>query len=144
MEAKKPLVPVGLPISAAVLFVVGLIAEPIRRAVLSEEQMTELIFLQAVPFIAIFIGIILVYISIIWAAASLLNYKVNHRLYKVVEAVLVGGIVLGVIGMFQPAFFILYRIGFHALLFSTIGFIFWSHIIPGAMSTGEVSTAEAE
>lgn len=144
MDNKKPLVPIGLPISAVILFIVGAVAEPLRQALLSEEQLNELIFLQAIPFISIFIGIILIYISIIWISASLLNYKVNYRLYKTIEAILVGGIVLGVIGMFQPAVFVLYRIGFHMLLFCTIGFILWSHIIPGSILSSEVSATEAE
>ena len=43
---------------------------------------------------------------------------------------LIAGIVLGIIGMFQPWFFPAFRYGFYLLLASTIGYIAWSHISP--------------
>ena len=127
---KKPLVPIGLPISAVILFVLGAVSNPLRQALLSEEQLQTLIFLQAVPFIMIFIGIIITYITIIWIVASLMNGKVPYQIHRTIESIFVAGIVLGVLGMFQPFVFVLYKVGFHLLLFATIGFIFWSHILP--------------
>ena len=40
----------------------------------------------------------------------------------------IGGIVLGIIMMFQPWVFVLFRYGFYLLLFSTLAFIVWSHV----------------
>jgi len=142
---KKPLVPPGLPIAAVILFVLGAAANPARRALLSEEKLQELIFLQALPFIMIFIGIILTYISIIWVVASLINGKVPYRTHRTIESIFVAGIVLGVLGMFQPFVFVLYRVGFHMLLFATLGFIFWSHVIPATkQSEAELDTVSVE
>jgi hypothetical protein len=61
--------------------------------------------------------------------------------------VLIGGIVLGVIGMFQPWLFAAYRFGFILLLVSTLGFILWSHIVPRDESreeVGPVAVSEVE
>ena len=43
---------------------------------------------------------------------------------------LIGGIILGIIGMFQPWIFEAFRYGFYLLLASTIGYIAWSHVSP--------------
>jgi hypothetical protein len=59
-----------------------------------------------------------------------LNNNISENVYRPVERLLIAGIVLGVIGMFQPFAVILYTIGFIVLLVSTLSFIFWSHIVP--------------
>jgi hypothetical protein len=46
--------------------------------------------------------------------------------------VLIALILLGIVGMFQPVEIALYRYGFLLLLFSTIGFIVFSHMSPKA------------
>jgi hypothetical protein len=46
------------------------------------------------------------------------------------ERVIIGGIVLGVVCMFQPWVFVGYKYGFLLVLFSTLAFIVWSHVTP--------------
>jgi hypothetical protein len=60
----------------------------------------------------------------------LLNGNISKRLFLFIERVLIAGIVLGIFGMFQPWLIIFYKVGFLVLLFSTLGFIWWSHIKP--------------
>ena len=47
-------------------------------------------------------------------------------------ALLIGGIVVGIVGMFQPFVQVFYTLGFVVLLISLLCFIAWSHIIPRA------------
>ena len=56
----------------------------------------------------------------------------SKKTYSLVERVLIALILLGIVGMFQPIGVDLYRYGFLLLLFSTIGFIVFSHISPKA------------
>jgi hypothetical protein len=56
----------------------------------------------------------------------------SKRTYTRVERVLIGLILLGMLGMFQPLGIALYRYGFLLLLFSTLGFIVFSHLSPRA------------
>jgi len=54
----------------------------------------------------------------------------SKKTYSLVERVLIGLILLGIVGMFQPIAIDLYRYGFLLLLFSTLGFIVFSHMSP--------------
>ncbi|HEC23006.1 MAG TPA: hypothetical protein ENI95_08825 [Chloroflexi bacterium] len=130
MAKIRPRVPIGLPITGVILLVAGLFIGPILHANIPEEKFAENVLLNAIPFILIFVAIVLFYITVIWLVASVLNNNVSHRLYRIIEAIIIAGIVSGVVGMFQPWAFILYRVGFHVLLISTIAYIMWSHIIP--------------
>jgi hypothetical protein len=56
----------------------------------------------------------------------------SKKTYSSVERVLIALILLGIVGMFQPLGIELYRYGFLLLLFSTIGFIVFSHMSPKA------------
>lgn len=85
---------------------------------------------NGIPFILTFIGIIITFITFVIFMATLLNNKISEQVYRPVERLLIAGIVLGVVGMFQPFTVVLYTIGFLVLLVSTFGYIFWSHIIP--------------
>jgi hypothetical protein len=86
---------------------------------------------QIASFMTIFLSILMAFIffGVAFPAANL-SGKIPPKLYRPIEAILIAGIVLGVIGMFQPWAHILYRIGFHLLLFSVLGFTAWSHITP--------------
>jgi len=53
-----------------------------------------------------------------------------RKTYNQVERAIIGLMLVGIIGMFQPFVLELYRYGFLLLLFSTIGFIIISHIAP--------------
>jgi Na+-driven multidrug efflux pump len=123
-------IPKGLFITIAILLVLGIISGPIIRSLASEEQMNRNVLLSALPFIFIFAAIILGFIAVIVMVASVLNNQISPRVHKIIEYSLIAGIVLGVFGMFQPWIFEGYRYGFLLLLFSTLGFILWSHVSP--------------
>ncbi len=130
MTLSRPRVPLGLPITAIVLFVLGLLTGPLIQANATEQQLAANVLLNAIPFILISVSIILVFVTLIWAIASSLNDNISRRIYRPIELALIAGIVLGVAGMFQPWLHILFRGGFYLLLFSTLGFILWSHVRP--------------
>jgi hypothetical protein len=123
-------IPVGLIIAIVVTLVLGLLARPAITALTTEKQRATNVLLSAIPFILIFISILLVFISLISMSASVLNDNISPRVYRVIETVLIAGIVLGIFGMFQPWLIILYKVGFIVLLISTLGFIWWGHIKP--------------
>jgi lysylphosphatidylglycerol synthetase-like protein (DUF2156 family) len=114
----------------AILLVLGFVAGPIINSLATEEQMNRNVLLSALPFILIFAAIILGFIAVIVMVASALNNQIAPRTHKIIEYCLIAGIVLGVFGMFQPWLFEAYRFGFLILLFSTLGFIMWSHVSP--------------
>lgn len=132
-------VPKGMPISAVILLVLGLIAWQVIPNIVTEEQMARNVILAAIPFILVFASIIIAFMSLVWFAASKLNNNISEKTYRPIEYVLIGGIVLGILFMFQPWMFELFRIGFFLLLVSTIFYILWSHVRPrGADLSGEV------
>lgn len=139
MSFSRPRVPLGLPITAVVLLVLGLFAGPLVQANFSEEQLADNVMLGAIPFILIFVSIILAYITLVWAASTALNDNIPRRIYRPVELALIAGIALGVVGMFQPWLQVLFPAGFYLLLLSTLGFILWTHIRPkGQQRQGEL------
>ena len=130
MKLSRPRVPVTLLIVIAVLLVLGLLAGPFINSRMTEEQLTDNVIIGAIPFILIFVAIILAFIAIIVVVASMLDNNVSLRIHRIIEQILIAGIVLGVVGMFQPWFFEGYKYGFVLLLISTLSFILWSHITP--------------
>jgi hypothetical protein len=143
--------PVGLFIAIAVTLILGLVAKPAITALTTEKQRATNVLLSALPFILIFVAILLVFISLINMSASVLNGYISPRIHSFIEKALIAGIVLGILGMFQPWLIIFYKVGFIVLLVSTLGFIWWSHIKPksvrrqkenGNTSSQEVKTIE--
>jgi O-antigen/teichoic acid export membrane protein len=130
MAKSRLRLPVGLFIAIVVTLVLGLVASPVIKALTTEKQRATNVLLSAIPFILIFVAILLAFISLINMSASLLNGNISQRLFLLVERVLIAGIVLGILGMFQPWLIIFYKVGFIVLLVSTLGFIWWSHIKP--------------
>ncbi|MCL4863226.1 MAG: hypothetical protein KJZ93_27720 [Caldilineaceae bacterium] len=98
--------------------------------------------LQPLLFIAGFVVILGLFIAFIRAVSSRLSGRIGQTQFERWERVLIGGIVLGVVGMFQPWLFAGYKYGFLLLLFSTLGFIVWSHITPAAPQYDEQSASE--
>jgi hypothetical protein len=137
MAKKRPRIPVGLLISILVLLVLGAIAGPIIQSLATPEQLANNILLGAIPFILIFIAIVLAFIALIVMVASVLNQNIAPRPYRLVESLLIAGIVLGIVGMFQPWLHVLYKYGFLVLLVSTLGYILWSHITPKGIQRQE-------
>jgi Na+-driven multidrug efflux pump len=132
----RPRVPKGLLIAIAILLILGLISNPIIRSLATPEQLAQNVLLNAIPFILIFAAIILAFIAVISLVADALNNKISQRLYKVIERLLIGGIILGIFGMLQPWLHLAYKYGFLLLLFSTLGFILWSHVTPKRETRG--------
>ncbi len=130
MGKYKPRVPIGLPIAVVVTLILGLIAGPLINSLASEEQMAQNVLLNAIPFILIFVSIILAFITIIWAVATTLNNNISKRTYSIIEGIIIAGIVLGILGMFQPWIHAGFKYGFLLLLISTLSFILWSHVTP--------------
>ena len=146
-------VPRGMPISAIVLLVLGLIAMQVMPNVVTEEQMARNVLLAAIPFILIFAAIIIAFMSLVWFASSKLGGSIPEKTYRPIEYVLIAGIVFGILLMFQPWVFALYRVGFFMLLASTIGYILWSHVRPkekdqeevvGAVPAAEIDASASE
>lgn len=141
-------VPIGLPVSAVVLLGLGIVANFAIPSIAAPEQLAENVLLNAIPFILIFVSIILAFITLIVFVASRLNHNIAASAYRAIESALIAGIVLGVVGMFQPWLFILYKAGFLVLLASTLGFILWSHVAPKGVrrhgELGSVSVSELE
>ncbi|UCD42404.1 MAG: hypothetical protein JSV69_01935 [Chloroflexota bacterium] len=130
MKVSRPRIPVTLLIIIAVLLVLGFVAGRYINATMTEQQLADNIFINAIPFVLIFAAIILGFIAIIVVVASMLDNNISARAHRIVEQILIVGIVLGVVGMFQPWLFDGYRFGFVLLLISTLCFILWSHITP--------------
>ena len=98
---------------------------------------------QTASFITVFLAILMAYIFfVIVLAAILLSGRVPQRVYGPIEKIIIAGIVLGVVGMFQPWIHAGFRVGFHLLLASTLSFIVWSHITPRTARYGEEEVGE--
>jgi uncharacterized protein YacL len=143
MVKRRFRVPVGLLIAIVVTFVLGLIAKPAILAWTTQKQRNTNVLLSAIPFILIFVAILLTFISIINMSSKVLNDRISPRIHRTIEAILIAGIALGIFGMFQPWLIILYKVGFNVLLVSTLGFTWWSHIKPKAESRQRISTDNA-
>src|SRR5262245_27536095 len=148
MKKRRLHVPIGLPIAVIVLLILGAVANPIIGSIFTKQQLSTNVILSAIPFVCIFAAIVLAFITLVAFVAGLLNHNIPPEVYRPIELTLIGGIALGILGMFQPWFFIAYRVGFFVLLFSTLGFILWSHVIPKGVQQGEevggVSISEFE
>jgi hypothetical protein len=125
----RPLIPVKLLVAAAVVFGLSFAARPLIGALVPPEQAASDVLIIAIPFLLIFVPIILAYMSVIVFVGKLLKERVPERVYRAIEYVFIAGIALGILSMFQPWLFALFKIGFLVLLASTLGFILWSHVI---------------
>ena len=120
--------PKAMPIIALILLVLGIALSPFIQDIFAEEQLNKNPLLSGIPFLLVFISIILFFMSFIWWLSNRLNFRVSDKTYQIIEKIFIGGIVLGIIMMFQPWVFVFFRYGFYLLLFSTLAFIVWSHI----------------
>ena len=130
MAIKRLRLPIGLFIAIVVTLVLGLVANPVILSLTTPKQRATNVLLSALPFILIFVAILLAFISLINMSMSVLNGHISQRVFLVIERILIAGIAFGVFGMFQPWLMILYKVGFLVLLISTLSFIWWSHIKP--------------
>ena len=127
---RRPRAPIALPVIAALLIVFGFIASRVIPTMVTEQQLATNVLLSAIPFILIFVGILLFYITLIVLVASALNGLVAPRIYNAITSVIIAGILLGIFGMFQPWVMAFYTRGFSVLLISTLSYILWSHVTP--------------
>jgi hypothetical protein len=130
MQVSRPSIPIALPIIIVVLLILGLLAGPFIESRTTELQRADNVLLNAIPFVLIFVAILLTFILLIIIIGSMLNNNVPPRIYKIIESILIAGIILGVLGMFQPWVFAAYKYGFVLLLVSILLFIVWSHVAP--------------
>jgi hypothetical protein len=114
---------------AVLLWIVGAAVSPVVDG-LDPRVKADNVILNAIPFLLTFVGIIVAFIAFIIFVATRLNNNISERVYRPIERLLIVGILVGVVGMFQPFTVVLYTIGFILLLVSTLGYIFWSHIVP--------------
>jgi hypothetical protein len=96
---------------------------------------------QAIIFIVGFLIVLGLFITFINTVSGRLSGKIPQNTFDLVERVIIGGIILGVFGMFQPWLFIGYKYGFLVLLFSTLAFIVWSHVTPATTRYNEEAAA---
>lgn len=136
----KSVIPFGVVIASLVFLVLGLLARPLISNLATPEQMAKNVLLNAIPFILIFISILLVYVTIIIIVGNLLNNKISVPIYKIIDYILIAGIVLGVLSMFQPWSLQVYKYGFMVLFFSVFGYIIWSHTTPKKESQSDEAT----
>ena len=69
-----------------------------------------------------------------------------RKTYSRIERAIIGLMMIGMVGMFQPFWLDLYRYGFLLLFFSTLLFIVISHVTPppeAADASGPVSLGQA-
>jgi len=130
--------PKRLLYAMAILVGVGLVAGPVSQLIIPPEEMNKAILILGLPFLSIFIAILLGFIYFIFVVASRLNGVVEMRVYRPIEAIIIAGILIGVFGMFQPFNILGYQYGFIVLLISTLAFIVWSHVTP----KGEINNEE--
>ncbi len=120
----------GLGGSAVIAFIIAVIVSALLPSLGDDARNSVLV--NAVPFFAIFVGILLLFILCIALVAIRYNGKIPPRTYGRVELTIIAGILSGVVFLFQPFSFVPYRYGFLLLLFSTLLFILWSHVLGGS------------
>ncbi|MBI5928670.1 MAG: hypothetical protein HY862_05135 [Chloroflexi bacterium] len=122
--------------AALLVFLFGRIFTPLSKELLSEKT-RDSVLVRAIPFVTIFISIILLYILLIFIIAIRFNGKIPYRTYRPMELTIIAGILIGIVCLFQPWQIIGYEYGFLLLLASTIGFIMWSHVVPQSAANGK-------
>ncbi len=130
MPKERPHVPKGLPLTAVLLIILGVAAYFLIQATATPEQLAQNVLLSALPFILIFVAIILLFATLIIFTSVRLSDRIAQRPHFIIEALAMAGIVLGILGIFQPWVFALYSVSFVVLLISTLFFILWSHVQP--------------
>ena len=132
MEEDRVITPLpkAMPISATILLLLGIASTQFVDTIFTEEQLARNALLSGIPFVLIFASIVIYFMSFAWFVSNKLNFRISSRLFQIVERIAKGGIVLGIILMFQPWVFELFRYGFFILLISTLVFIVWSHVTP--------------
>jgi hypothetical protein len=93
-------------------------------------------------FIPLFVLAVFLFGLSIWFLATRLYEKLSPKPYLIGVLIIIGGIIAGVVMMFQPFTLELFSIGFAFVLVSLIGFMYWSHIQPRTRAATPARTAE--
>ncbi len=101
------------------------------------EDAGDSVLVRSIPFVAVFVAIILTYILFIFMIALTFNGKIPYRTYRPIELSIIVGILVGVVCLFQPWQIISYQYGFLLLLGTTLFFILWSHVKAQSAQAGE-------
>ena len=99
-------------------------------------------YVPAYVFIPLFVLGVVIFGFSIWFLATRLYEKLSPKTFLIGVLILIGGIVGGVVMMFQPFMLKLFSIGFWFVLVSLIGFMYWSHIQPRTRPATPAKTAE--
>jgi len=86
--------------------------------------------MAAVFFVGGFVFMLGAFIAFIAIASARLGPVISPRAYSAGERLIIGGILAGTALMFQPWTPAGLQWGFLLLLFSTLTFIVWSHVVP--------------
>ena len=130
MQKQGSSIPVKPIITALILIGTGVAAFFLIQGTATPEQLAKNVLLSALPFILIFVAIILLFAGLIIFTSARLSHNIAFLPHRIIEIIAMAGIVLGIFSIFQPWLFILYQPGFLVLLFSTLFFILWSHVEP--------------
>ena len=128
MTRIRQLIPLKLLIAAALLYGLSFLVRPMLDFLVPDLQSSSDVLVIAIPFLMVFVPIILSFMALIVFLSKLLHQRVPERLYKSIEYVFIAGIVLGIISMFQAWTFLLFKPGFFILFGSLLGFMIWSHV----------------
>jgi hypothetical protein len=119
----------GLGGSALIAAIVGALFNVVLRPLLPDSVQNEVI-VTAVPFIAIFAAIILLFIMSVALLGVRFHVTVPARTHSAIEYTIIASILIGVFALFQSWSIAPYTFGLGLLLFSVLAFIVWSHIAP--------------
>ena len=86
--------------------------------------------MTAAIFIPLFIVAIVIFGFAIGRLCRALNGKISYNAFFAGVLLIIGGIIGGVILMFQPWTPTLFNLGFDLVLISTLSFTAWSHVTP--------------
>jgi hypothetical protein len=125
----RPLIPLKLIIAAVVLLALSFVMPSILEALSPGYRDTSNVLLIALPFLLTFVPIILGFMAVIVFVSKILERKIPETAYKIVEYVFIAGILVGIVSMFQPWTYLLFKPGFFVLFGSLIGFMVWSHVL---------------
>jgi hypothetical protein len=87
-------------------------------------------YVPAYVFIPLFVLGVVIFGFSIWLLASRLYEKLSSKTYLIGILILIGGIIGGVVLMFQPFVLEGFKAGFWVVLVSLVLFMYWSHIQP--------------
>ena len=132
-ELSKPADPDRLPPGQALTerpAGVPLPASPLPSQIVEEEPEGDELNLRELWQVIVKRRWTIIIFTLIVLVASSLNGLVSQRAFRIVTRVIIAGILLGILGMFQPWVMAFYTRGFSVLLIATLSYILWSHVTP--------------